>query len=592
MRPEKTCISSAAEHHVKGMGVAPGIGIGPAYVHLAGGLNVPRRTVAKTRVQVELERLHVASRQVRSDLAGLHDQVRGLPAAEAAGLGDLLDAYRGILEGSRLIRGVEARIREQRLNAEAAIHDEIAILAEAFAAMEDAYLAARIDDMRDLGRRLIRVLLGGRARSMARIPNRAVIIADDLTPADAALLDPNRIAGLVVTQGGADSHTAILARSLGLPAVIAPPEILDAVCSGASVVVDGGAGLVTLGACEATLHHYRKIRADMLRHRRSLQRLVKIPAVTRSDDLVTLQANVELPSELEAVHAVGADGIGLLRTEFMFLNRTAPPNLDEQVEALSALVRGMDGQPVTIRTLDLGADKLGSLDVGMPLSSGGNPAMGLRGIRLALRQPALLRTQLEAILRVAALGPVRVLLPMVSTAAEVHTAKGWYLEIAKDLKQKGVKLPDKLPPLGVMIEVPGAALVADGLAWHADFFSIGTNDLTQYALAIDRGDEAVAGGYNPFHPAVLRLIQFATEAASRARIPVAVCGEMAGDPEATALLLGLGIRDLSMASTSLLRVKQEVLKLDQVTAVGRARMIMAQTDPLQVAALMDSFRGA
>ncbi len=284
--------------------------------------------------------------------------------------------------------------------------------------------------------------------------------------------------------------------------------------------------------------------------------------------------------------AAGAEGIGLLRSEFLFMNREDIPSEDEQFGILRDLVGRMDGRPVTVRTLDVGGDKLAR---SLGLHGGPNPSLGLRAVRLCLSRPELFEAQLAAILRASAFGPIKILIPMIATLEEMRAVREVVARVVKRLRRKGVAMAEPLPPLGVMIEVPGAALAADALAWHADFFAIGTNDLTQYTLAIDRADEAVAHLYNPLHPAVLRLIQFSAEAALRARIPVSVCGEVAGDPRFTALLLGLGIRELSMSSTNIPVVKQRIRSLDLVAATRRARVIMDQSDSARIAQLLDSF---
>jgi len=305
--------------------------------------------------------------------------------------------------------------------------------------------------------------------------------------------------------------------------------------------------------------------------------------------LVELWGNIEFPAEVDPCLGRGASGIGLYRTEFLFLNREDLPGEDEQYEFYAALVRGMGGRPVTLRTLDIGGDKLPDALAGYATTEAANPALGLRAIRLALKERRLLDTQLAAMLRAAATGPVRILLPMISSVGEIRKTRDALNQVARRLKRRGAKIADPLPPLGVMIEIPGAALAADALAAEADFFAIGTNDLIQYTLASDRGDEQVAHLYNPLHPAVLRLIQFAVEAALRARIPVSLCGEMAGDPRFTPLLLGLGIRDLSMAPSNIGRVKQRIRGLDMVAATRRARAIMDQLDDARIASLLDDF---
>ena len=301
-----------------------------------------------------------------------------------------------------------------------------------------------------------------------------------------------------------------------------------------------------------------------------------------------LNANLELPRDLENALNVGVEGIGLLRTEFLFMNRDDLPDEEEQYKALRTIVEGMDGRTVTARTMDVGGEKLAGWMQGR-YGEPANPALGLRAIRLGLREPRLLETQLAAMLRAGAHGPLRILLPMISSVAEVHTVREMITAIARRLRRRGIKIADPLPPVGVMVEVPGAALSADSLSHVSDFFAIGTNDLTQYTLAIDRGDEQVASLYDPLHPAVLRLIQFTVEAGLRARIPVSVCGEIAGDPRYTALLLGLGVRELSMSANSVPVVKRRLRAMDLIAASRRARVIMDQTDSGRIATLLDDF---
>jgi phosphotransferase system enzyme I (PtsI) len=371
--------------------------------------------------------------------------------------------------------------------------------------------------------------------------------------------------------------------------VLGVAGLLGHIDSGDTVVVDGSDGTVVINPKRETVQRYEAQQETLARVERQLGRLRRLPAVTRDEVEITLQANLELPRELEQAVAAGAQGLGLVRTEFLYMNRQDLPDEDEQFEAYRGLVRGMDGRPVTIRTLDVGGDKLAAPLADATGGEGANPALGLRAIRLSLKQRPLLDAQLGAVLRAGAEGPVRILLPMISSVLEIRKVREALAQVARRLKRRGARIANPLPPLGVMIEIPGAALAADALAAESDFFAIGTNDLIQYTLAIDRGDEQVAHLYNPLHPAVLRLIQFAVEAALRARIGLSLCGEMAGDPRFTALLLGFGIRDLSMAPGNIGRVKQRVRGLDMVAATRRARAIMDQLDDARIASLLDDF---
>jgi phosphoenolpyruvate-protein phosphotransferase (PTS system enzyme I) len=334
---------------------------------------------------------------------------------------------------------------------------------------------------------------------------------------------------------------------------------------------------------------YRARQEQLGAEKRQLQKLRRLPAVTRDGVEIQLEANLELPRELDQAVNAGAAGLGLVRTEFLYMNRDDLPDEEEQFQAFRGLLRGMDGRVVTVRTLDIGGEKIADVLAGVTGGGGANPALGLRAIRLSLKERRLLDAQLAAMLRAAAYGKLRILLPMICTVGEVRRVREAMLQVARRLRRRGIVIADPLPPLGVMIEIPGAALAADALAAEADFFALGTNDLIQYTLAIDRGDEQVAYLYDPLHPAVLRLIQFAIEAAHRGRIPISVCGEIAGDPRFTALLLGLGIRELSMAPASIPRVKQRIRSIDTVAASRRARAIMDQWDPGRIATLLDDF---
>jgi phosphoenolpyruvate-protein phosphotransferase (PTS system enzyme I) len=577
------------ERVLRGLGVSPGVAIGPAFITENGDVPVPERRIDPEEISAERQRFEQAVQFSLKQLKKLKGKAAALPASASEEMGYLLDAHVAMLSNSRLVRGVERRIREERINAERAVQMEIAAIGESFAAMEDVYLAQRVEDVRVVGARLLRNLTQTPYATFQHLPEGTVILAEDLSPADTALMDPRRVAGFATVLGGSESHTAIMARALGLPAVLAVAGLFGEVQQGDMVVIDGSAATVVLNPTAATIERYEGRREDFRKERRQLARLKRVPAVTRDGEEITLEANLELPRELEQAISAGAQGLGLVRTEFLYMNRDDLPDEEEQYQAYKTLVRGMEGKPVTIRTLDVGGDKIAAPLAENLEGEGGNPALGLRAIRLSLKDRKLLDAQLAAILRASAEGPVRILLPMVTNLAEVRGVREAMQQVARRLKRRGLEIDDPLPPLGVMIEVPGAALAADALASESDFFAIGTNDLIQYTLAIDRGDEQVAYLYNPLHPAVLRLIQFAIEAALRARIPVSVCGEMAGDPRYTALLLGLGIRDLSMAPGNISRVKRRIRHLDLLASQRRARAIMDQMDETRIASLLDDF---
>ncbi len=577
------------EQKLTGIGVSPGIAIGPAYIGDRGQLPVSESRIAESDIEAERARFAEAVAASVKQLRKLKSRATALPGSAADEIGYVLDAHLAMLANSRLIRGVHQRIVRQRINAERAIQLEIEEIAKTFAAMKDPYLAARIDDIRVVGSRLIRNLLKKPYVAYSSLVGGAIILAEEVTPADTALMDPRRIGGFATEFGGPEGHTAIMARALGLPAVLGVPGLLARARPDVKLVVDGSAGTVIIDPSPETVEDYQGRHEEYIRERRHFGRLRRLPAVTRDDVEIRLEANLELSVELEQALANGAMGLGLVRTEFLYMNREDLPSEDEQYAFFKELVEGMQGRPVTLRTLDVGGDKLPEALAHYAAADSANPALGLRAIRLSLKERRLLDAQLAAMLRAASQGPVRILLPMISTIDEVRGAREALEQVARRLRRRGTKLPKELPPLGVMIEVPAAALAADALAAEADFFAVGTNDLIQYTLAIDRSDEQVADLYNPLHPAVLRLIQFSVEAASRRRIPISVCGELAGDPRYAALLLGLGLRELSMAPQSIPRVKQRIRALDMVAATRRVRAIMDQADSGRIAALLDDF---
>ncbi|MFO0996871.1 MAG: phosphoenolpyruvate--protein phosphotransferase [Alphaproteobacteria bacterium] len=587
-RSRSTTQRKRRERVFDGLAISPGIAIGPAHVSAGRRAEVPEYRIAAGEVAAERQRFAEAVVKSSRQLTKLKAKSAVLPAAAVEEIGYLLDAHLHMIQDSRLVHGVEARIVNDRINAEAAVHGEIFEITKGFSEIEDRYLAARAVDITDVGERLIRNLTKTPYQAYSVLPQGSVIIAEDLSPADTALMDPRRIGGFATVLGGAEGHTAVMARSLGIPAVLGVAGLTADIRSGDVVVVDGSAGRIVVNPSESSLAFYVERRETLDLERRQLTRLRNLPAVTLNGVDIQMHANIEMPRELDGALEAGATGIGLLRTEFLFMNRDDLPGEDEQYRALLGIVSGMGGRPVTIRTLDLGGEKLAA-PLGSRTSQSLNPALGLRAIRIALNEPQLMETQLAAMLRAGAHGPIRILLPMVTMVEEVRQVREILRKVARRLKRRHVAIADPLPPVGAMIEIPGAALTADALAGVCDFFAIGTNDLTMYTLAIDRADESVAYLYNPLHPAVLRLIQFATEAALRARIPVSLCGEMAGDPRYASLLLGLGIRDLSMNPASLLRVKQRIRAIDLVAATQRARLIMEQWDAGQITVLLDDF---
>ena len=588
------------ERSFQGIPVSAGVAIGPVFGTTEPEAVVTRHKIQATDVGAEAARLEAAIVQSRKQLAKLRARLAILPEESQTEITPLIDAYIRMLGPSRLIRGVRRRIEESLQSAETAVMTEAAAIAEAILGQAEPDLPAedlaglrrRADEIGEIARRLVRNLTRSPFRSFAGLPEGSILVAEALRPADAALLDPSRLAGVVTEEGGADGHTAVMLRALGVPAVLGAPGLAHAIKPGDIAVVDGIGGTVILNPTPPKLAAARKAVTAFARERQRYARLRRLPAVTTDGEAVELQANFELPVELPLIVQSGAVGIGLLRTEFMFMNRETIPDEATQTESYRVIVEAMHGDPVTIRVLDWGGEKeieaLSRAGI-VPEIADTNPALGLRGIRLLLRRPELLEIQFAAILRASTSGTVRVLLPMVTTVGEVRAARDIYKRVARRLRRRGERIAEKLPPLGIMIETPGAALSADALALEADFFSIGTNDLTAYTLAVDRSESDVAALYDPMHPAVLRLVQFATEAALRVRMPVSICGELAASPRLTPLLLGLGVRSLSMNASAVPKVKQMIRSVGTDACVRFARRVMEQSDPERIQAMVDGF---
>ena len=450
------------ERIFEGVGVSSGIAMGEAHLVESGAVHVPEFEIEADQVEAEQARFAKAVASARKQIRKLEAKAAGLHGAAAEEIGILLEAHLQMLSGSRVLRGVENRIARDRINAEAAVQAEISAVAQEFAALDDAYIAARADDVREVGDRLIRNLTKTPFAAFSHLPEGTIIVAEDLTPADTALMDPAIIAGFTTFLGGAESHTAIMARSLGLPAVLGVAGLMGVIKNGDALIIDGDEGRVVVRPSAETIAEYHRRQGVHQRDLRSLSRLRRLPAVTRDGTEIALYANLELPRELGVALEAGAQGIGLLRTEFMFMNRDTLPDEEEQYRALRKLIEGLDGRPMTARTLDVGGDKLAQALAGHHGASA-NPALGLRAIRLSLKERSLLDAQLGAMLRAAVHGPLRILLPMISSLGEVRQVREAIQILVRRLKRRGHAVPDPLPPLGVMIEVPGAALAADAL---------------------------------------------------------------------------------------------------------------------------------
>ncbi len=572
-----------------GIGITHAIARGEVYVLEGDATPAPLRSIGASDVAAEQARFDATVAAAIGEIDALLTQERHKGGDDDSEIVLLLEAHRAMLAGSRLVRGARARIETALVSAESAVEAEVAALATQFRTLSDRYIANRVDDVMTVGRRLVHRLMGCPVLPIAAVPAGGILLARDLTPAESARLDPTHIGGLVTAHGGAAGHTAVVTRGLGIPAVLGVSDaVLGVAVTGARIIVDGIEGRVILNPDDAVWQAYGDRLRELEDETAVLASLVATGATTTDGHDITLRANLEQPRDVAVITAAGADGIGLFRTEFLFMNRPTLPDEDEQYRAMAAVVSALKGQQVTFRTLDIGGDKVAaSLD--RHLEDAANPALGLRAIRLSLKYPDLLKTQFRAMLRAGAHGPVRVLLPMVSTVDEVTRARAIYEDAWRSLKAEHASLPDDLPPLGTMIEIPAAALSADSLAEVSDFFALGTNDLVQYTVAIDRGNDQVSDLYNPLHPAVLRLMQFAIEAGRRAGLTVSICGEMGADPRLTALLLGLGIREISVGAASVPRIKRRIREISLRAAEEHAEAVLMQSDPEVIRALVAAY---
>ncbi len=582
MRP-----TNQQEVRLAGHPVSPGIGIGPLHEAVEPALTITHRKILAVEASSESLRLEDALSRSRHQLSKLRAKLAALPENSQTEIAPLIDAYLHMLGASRLMRGIRTRIQNGLVSAETAVHDEAEAQAEAILALTGSDRAGRLrraEEVREIGRRILRNLMHQPFRSFAGVTAGSVLASTDLRPADAALIRPSHFAGIVTAEGGADGHTAVMLRALGLPAVMGAAGLLSAATPGTLAIIDGTSGEVILNPSPASLEAAQTKLSELARTKRALARLQRLPAETRDHVVIDLQANLELPFELPMIAQSGAHGIGLLRSEFIFMNRETLPDEDAQTEIYRSIVHAMDGETVTIRVLDWGSDKdVEALASYLPPAEEPNPALGLRGIRLLLRHPALLETQLAAILRAGAAGPVRIMLPMVSLVSEIEQSRIILDRVWRRLKRRGTKMAAKRPPIGVMVETPAAALMAAEFARHVDFFAIGTNDLTMYTLAADRSLPAGSKLYDPLEPAVLRLITITAQAANAAHIPISICGELASREQAVPLLLGLGIRQLSMHGNAIPTVKRAVraVSLAQCEALAAKALKLKSADEIR-----------
>ena len=562
-----------------GLGVSGGIAIGQAQLLSHATLEVAHLTLPARQLEKEVARFEKAVERVRVEL----DELRGDLAESAAEMRAFIEVHALILQDPELVDEAKSLIRERGCNAEWALVQQMDALVKQFDAFDDPYLRERKADVVQVVERVIKELMG-RSGKIGRIAKGAkgvkeeeqIIVAHDLPPSDLISFKEHRFAAFVTDVGGATSHTAILARSMAIPAVVGLRGAREAIKDGELLIVDGYRGVIIINPDERVLEEYRLRKTQIELECSKLKRLKKAESLTLDDVRIELLANIELPDDVQAAKDNGADGVGLFRTEFLFLNRREVPSEDEQYEAYRKVVKGMAGKPVVIRTYDLGADK--TFD---QARSATNPALGRRGIRLSLSEPAMFGMQLRAILRAARFGPVRILIPMISNVQEVDATRAAIDRAREELRDRRVAFGEDIQ-LGGMIEIPAAALALNMFLKRLDFVSIGTNDLTQYTLAIDRGDEEVADLYDSLHPAVLMLIAHTLAGGEKAGVPVSICGELAGNPKLTRLLLGMGLRHFSMHPSQILQVKQQILTSDVGQLAPQVRKLLRIDDPAQI----------
>ncbi|MBI3172060.1 MAG: phosphoenolpyruvate--protein phosphotransferase [Hydrocarboniphaga effusa] len=564
---------------LNGIGVSRGIAIGRVHRMQGGDLEVPEYAVPDGELEQEIERFNGAQRRAKEQLRKIRTQI---PSGTPAEIASFIDTHLLMMDDRSMTEGVAAQIRQHHCNAEAALRRQRDALVAVFEQMADPYLRTRKDDVGHVTARILRILLKNEKtvppKSVTQAETLAhpiIVVADDFSPADIILMAQQGVAAFIAEYGGPLSHSAILARSFGIPAIVGLHNARRLLRDDELVIVDGDLGQALANPDAQALDAFRAKLQKQADSRRALSKLKDKAAVSRDGLKITLLANIELPEDAQQAAEFGAEGVGLYRTEFLYMNRKGLPDEEEQYQAYARVVSSVKG-PITIRTLDLGADK--QVDSGRSQGpTPNNPALGLRAIRLCLKETELFRLQLRALLRASAHGNVKIMLPMISSVQEFRQAVSRVESARAELAREKKPMGDNVQ-IGVMIEVPAAAISAPILARHARFFSIGTNDLIQYTLAIDRVDDEVNYLYDPLHPAVLRLIQMTIQAGAQAGIPVAMCGEMAGDPRYTRLLLGLGLTEFSMHPASVLEVKSLIMQSDVAELRRRVIQLLDDTD--------------
>jgi phosphoenolpyruvate-protein phosphotransferase (PTS system enzyme I) len=565
-----------------GYAVSGGITVGYAHLVATARLEVAHYEIAAQAIDAELARFDRAMQAAQEELQALKAHI---PPDAPKEFEAFLDLHRMILNDSALAVAPRELIRSRRANAEWALVQQMERLVERFDEIEDAYLRERKADVQHAVERVLKALMGGQAIAEPAVSEeqKLIVVAHDLSPADMILFKRHHFGGFVTDVGGVTSHTAIVARSLAIPAIVGLHHAFQTINEGELLIVDGERCLPVINPDSLVLAEYRERQTELKAERQRLKRLKKTRAATEDGTPIDLYANIELPQDMGEVLEAGAEGVGLFRSEFMFLNRKDLPSEEEQLEAYRQVAQSMQGKPVVLRTLDIGADK--AMNGGAAAHVMPNPAMGLRAIRFCLAEPQMFLTQLRAILRASHYGTVRILLPMLAHAHEIDQTLTLINQAKAQLEERNQPY-DRAIQIGGMIEIPAAALALPIFMRRLHFLSIGTNDLIQYTLAIDRTDDAVAHLYDPLHPAVLTLVANTIQTATRGGMPIAVCGEMAGDLQFTRLLLGLGLRNLSMHASQLLAIKERILCTNLGEVQAAAQRVLRNTDPAKTRDLL------
>ena len=565
------------EYH--GIPVSPGVCIGRVFILDDIRRRVSRRMIPESSVQAERMRVRDAIGASLDELEALHKAAEEQIGAEAA---DIFAFHSGMLKDPSITEPMLKRIGEEHVTAEYAVQEQFRIVADMFAQMSDTTFQTKVDDVWDLDHRVLRHLIGEHQSGLESIEQPAIVLSPDLTPSQTSAFQNSKVLGFATDSGGQTSHTAIFARAMGIPAVVGMGSLSETANEGDLAILDGDRGRIIIDPDEATLDRYRGYQKEAHEVALSLAELRELTAETTDGVRIELMANIEFGAESRSAFELGGDGVGLFRTEFLWLTSDHEPTEEEQYAEYTRAVEGSSGRPITIRTFDLGADKYTQERA---MSPERNPFLGLRSIRYCFTNPEMFKRQLRALLRASAHGPIKIMFPLVSNVLELRRAKMMLADVMEDLDDEGIPY-DKQIPIGIMIEVPAAALTASSFAREVDFFSIGTNDLVQYTLAVDRTNERVADLYSAAHPAVLRLIKEVVRSARRQEIPVSVCGEIAGQVEFSLLLVGLGLRSLSMTPSRIPYLKRAIRSVDITLCERLARTAGSFDSERQVTAYL------